>query len=182
MYGARSWFPVFAVFALGILAWTLWNSPVGAQNNKPAALEVVKIADNLAAGKKFSEADAKAFAKKYDDLEDVMGAFKAPKRGQPTLETILNKLSAKSSFTATEKDELAKIAKISRAIALLVPHYDEKTKGNAGKKKMWDRYTADMAGGTQDLLKALKSGDGKAINKAATRLNGSCTDCHGEFR
>ncbi len=182
MYGARSWFPVLSVFALGILAWTLWSPSAGAQNDKEAAKAVVKIADDLAAGKKFSETDAKAFAKKYDDLEDVMGAFKAPKRGQPTLETILNKLSAKSSFTATEKDELAKIAKISRAMALLTPHYDEKTKGNAGKKKQWDRFTAEMSGGSQDLLKAVKSGDGKAINKAATRLNASCTDCHGEFR
>jgi cytochrome c556 len=176
------WFPMCALLAVGVVCSTLWMAPAGAQNDKPAAKEVVKIADDLAAGKKFSEADAKAFAKKYDDLEDVMGAFKAPKRGQPTLETILNKLSNKASFTTAEKEQLMKIAKISRAMALLTPHYDEKTKGAPAKKKEWDKYTKDMATGSEDLVKALKSGDGKEIKKASTNLNGSCTDCHGTFR
>src|SRR6516162_7747730 len=147
----RSWIPVCLLVALGVLAATLWIPSAGAQSDKPAAKEVVKIAEDLAAGKKFSEADAKAFAKKYDDLEDVMGAFKAPKRGQPTLEAILNKLSSKESFTTAEKADLSKIAKISRAMALLTPHYDEKTKGNVSKKKEWDKYTKDMTDGSEEL-------------------------------
>jgi cytochrome c556 len=182
MYSARTWFPLCFLFALGALTSMLWISSAGAQSDKPAAKEIVKIAEDLAAGKKFTEADAKAFAKKYDDLEDAMGAFKAPKRGQPTLETILDKLSNKESFTEAEKTQLTKIANISRAMSLLTPHYDEKTKGDPAKKKKWDKYTADMAGGAQELIKALKAGDGKAIKKASTNLWGSCTDCHGDFR
>jgi hypothetical protein len=174
--------PICLLLALGLFISTSWISPAGAQNDKPAAKEVVKIAEDLAAGKKFTESDAKVFAKKYDDLEDVMGAFKAPKRGQPNMESILNKLSAKGSFTEAEKAELTKIAKISRAMALLTPHYDEKTKGSAEKKKKWDKFTADMATGAQDVLKALKVSDNKAIKTATTNLSGSCTDCHGDFR
>jgi hypothetical protein len=182
MYSARSWLPLCVLFALGFLTSTLWIASAGAQNNKPAALEVVKIAEDIAAGKKFTEADAKAFAKKHEDLEDTMGAFKAPKRGEPTLEAILNKLSNKSSFTQAEKGQLTKIANISRAMALLTPHYDEKFKGNAAKKRKWDQYTADMSAGAKELIKAIKVGDVKAIKTASTNLSGSCTDCHGEFR
>jgi cytochrome c556 len=160
----------------------LWIPSAGAQSDKPAAKEVVKIAEDLAAGKKFTEADAKAFAKKYDDLEEAMGAFKARKRGQPTLEAVLDKLSRKDSFTSAETAQLTKIANISRAMSLLVPHYDEKVKGSPAKKKKWDKFNADMSGGAQELLKAIKSGDGKAIKKASTNLSASCTDCHGDFR
>jgi hypothetical protein len=169
-----------AVVALVLLGSMLWVLPAGAQNG-PAAKAITKMADDLAAGKTISESDIKAFVKKYDDLEDVMHAYKQGK-GRPTLEQELEKLSRKTTFTTAEKAQMTKIANLSRALALVVPHYDEKTKGNAAKKKEWDRYNKDMDEGSKALLTALKAGDDKAMAKASTNLYSSCTDCHGKFR
>ncbi len=180
MYGSRSHLALCASLTLAILVLAVWVSPARAQD-EPGAKAIVKMAEDLAAGKKISEADAKAFAQKYDDLEEVMHAFKRGK-GKPSLEQILNKLSSKSTFSAEEKSQLTTTAKLAQALAIVTPHYDSKTKGSAAKKKDWDKYNTDMAEGAKDLLKALGGSDGKAIKEASTKLAGSCTDCHGVFR
>jgi hypothetical protein len=168
----------FALLGLGVLGFTLRAEEAA---NAKAAAE--KLAADLAAGKKISEADAKAFAKKYDDLEDVMEVFKAPKRGQPTLESTLGKLAAKKSgYSDADKKTMIKIANLARALALVTPHYDSKTKGSRDKKREWDKYTKEMGEGAKELLEAIKAGKPAPIADKATKLSGSCTDCHGAFR
>src|SRR5262249_22623999 len=103
--------PFFVLLALGILGVVLRAQ---AQDEAKAAAE--KLAADVAAGKKISEADAKAFAKKYDDLEDVMAVFKPAKKGDMTLESTLNKLAKKTSHSGAEKATLIKIANLSRAL------------------------------------------------------------------
>ena len=161
MFCRQSHFAWCSLLAPSILALALVVTTAWAQNG-PAAKEIAKVADELAAGKKFTDADAKAFAKKYDDLEEVMHAFKQGK-GKPSLEILLGKLASKNSFSAAEKAQLTKIARLSLAIAKVTPHYEEKTKGDVTKKKDWNRLTADMDKGAESLLKAIKAGDGKAV-------------------
>jgi hypothetical protein len=172
----RSLLPLGAVLVLAVLGLA---SRAQAPANAKAAAE--KLAADVAAGKKITAADAKAFAQKWDDLEEVMAVFKQGKK-QPTLEAILNKLSEKKSHTDADKKTLKKIADLARALALVTPHYDYKTKGSVPKKKDWDKYTKEMAEGSQGLLEAIKKGQTKEIGSAATKLAASCTDCHGKFR
>src|SRR4051794_4478090 len=64
-----------AAVALGLLGAVVRAQPA------PAAIKAAinKLAADLAAGKKVSAADGKAFAQKFNDLEDVMkAAFKVP--------------------------------------------------------------------------------------------------------
>ena len=53
-----------------------------------------------------------------------------------------------------------------------------------GKKDpaKWKAMTKDMYESSQELIKALKAKDTNAIKTAANKLNGTCTDCHGDFR
>jgi hypothetical protein len=146
----------------------------------PATVDeaVAKLTADVDAGKKI---DAKAFAKKWIDLDDVMKA--AYKPGKKTnLEGVLSKLAAKASYTAADRATLEKVAKLSRGLAAVTAHYDEKTKGNAAKKRDWDQYTKDMGSGAKELLDALRGGNRQATKKAATKLTASCNDCHSAFR
>jgi hypothetical protein len=149
---------------------------------KAAKAAVTRLAKDIADGKKVSDETVKQIVKKHDDLEAVMSVYKAEKKGDPTLERILEKLAKKKTFAAKDKATLKKVAELSRALALLTPHYTEKTKGSPTKKKEWDKYVKDMDEGAVELLKALKGGKDKEIATTSTKLSGSCTDCHGAFR
>jgi hypothetical protein len=165
-----------ALLALSILGFGLHNVAVSADDDAKVKADVDKLCAAVNAGK---SVDGKAFAKSHDDLEAVMkAAFKPSKK--INYEQMIAKLSKKKSYSDAEKEALTKIAKYSRAMAEVVPYYDGKTKGDAGKKAKWTKSNTDMKESATELLSALKSGDG--ISKAATKLNGSCTDCHGDFR
>jgi hypothetical protein len=167
-----------ALLAAGVLVVT-----VQAQPNPALKKALDKLTADVAAGKTISDKEIKDFTTKWPDLEDVMKAAYKPlgKKG-PSYESFLLKLAKKTSLTAPEKADLVKIANVSRAMALLTPGYDEKTKGNAGKKMKWDKFSKDMGEGSKEVLDAIKAGDDKTIKKAMLKLTASCTDCHADFR
>jgi hypothetical protein len=167
-----------AVLALGLLSLPMLQL----FGQGAAKKDIEKLGEDIVAGKKITDDDVKKLVKKFPDLEEVMEAFKPAKKGQPSLESTLERLAKKTTHTPADKATLQKIANLSRGVARLAPHYDEKTKGDKAKKKEWDRYSKDMDEGAAELIKAIKSGDAKAVRAKANKLGGSCTDCHSKFR
>jgi hypothetical protein len=168
-------------FACCLLALGLVGAAVPARGPVNGREAAEKLAADLAAGKKVSEADARGFAQKWKDLEEVMSVLKPPK-GRPTTERILSELSEKTTFSAQEKKTLARIAGLARALALVAPFYGARTKGDLTRKRDWDQAIKDMGEGANGVLQALEKGDGRSASRAATRLAASCANCHGVFR
>jgi hypothetical protein len=171
----RSCVPGCALLALFILGAGVQGQPAPAAAR--AAAE--KLAADLAAGKKISADDAKALAQRFNRVDELMSVYKPARKGQPHLEEVLRTLSARTAFTPAEKTTLTRIAHLSRAAVLLLPHHKEKIKDNLTRTRDWDRFTGEMAKGSIDLLDAIKAGEAQAISRAATHLAASCADCHG---
>lgn len=92
-----------------------------------AKVAVEKLAADLTAGKKINPVEAKAFAAKWNRVQDVMSVYKPAKKGQPSLEDRLLALSGKTTFTPEETSTLARIARLSRSgsRAAVLPREDE---------------------------------------------------------
>ncbi len=87
-------------YACWALALYILCAPILADESlQPTKMAVHELAAKIAAGKTISETDARAFAGKHDDLDEVMKVLGAARRGQPTLETILNHLSKTLTVT-----------------------------------------------------------------------------------
>ena len=78
--------------------------------------------------------------------------------------------------------DLIRMAEVTRAVSHLTPYYAPKEKKAGKDPENWKKYGREMQQGSQELIKAVKSGDPMAVKTAATNLNASCTDCHGDFR
>ena len=78
---------------------------------------------------------------------------------------------------------LERAAYITAAIAEIA-QYKCPVKQKTGMKdpKQWTAWTEEMRDSALDLAKAVKAGDGMAVKKAATKLDGTCRNCHGVFR
>src|SRR5262249_51163027 len=79
-----------------------------------------------------------------------------------------------------EGKELLRMAYVVRAVAEVTHAYPPDRA--PAKVKAWQRFDADMKAGADELVAAIKKADGRAIRKAATRLNGNCVECHNDFR
>jgi hypothetical protein len=79
---------------------------------------------------------------------------------------------------AREAPDLIRAAEVTRAVAELTPYWARETSG-ARDREDWMRFSAEMKKGSEELIKAIKSGDPKAVHKAATNLNSACVNCHG---
>ncbi len=56
-----------------------------------------------------------------------------------------------------------------------------KPKGGKGPKE-WKSHTEEMKQASLELIKAVKSGNPGAVKTASFKLEGSCTNCHSDFR
>jgi cytochrome c556 len=81
-----------------------------------------------------------------------------------------------------ESADLIRMAQTAQAIAEIAemntPKKDE------GKKKVvdWKKFTKEQKDGAQEVIDAVNANNPKAVQAAATKLYGSCTSCHGQFR
>jgi hypothetical protein len=136
--------------------------------------------------------EAAAIQKKFPELKPVMiGAFKPRERGgmgagpaEPNdgVETrIINWDKAKKPMPpadlAKQKATIERVAEVARGMAEVAEAYTPKK--DASK---WKKYNEAMRKGAEDLAKGAKENDPAAVKRAITDLNGSCTDCHGDFR
>jgi hypothetical protein len=141
--------------------------------------------------------EAPELAKKYDIGHVMHAAFKPRDKGglgigakpdailpdsiELKIMALAKKAPTKAALTK-EADDLVKAIEITRTIAEINTYWVPKKKEPGKDPKDWTKFNEDMKKGSEELIKALKSGDPAAVNKAATNLNSSCVNCHGVFR
>ena len=161
-----------------------------------AIKEYVKSMDGKSDADRKKGAEALAKAHK---IEAVMHLFKPRKKGgigvgEPdekiTPDSIELKIgnmadpkkALKAPAIAKEKAALIKMSDTILGIGDAVHFYKPTAPKPGTKLENWTKYTVEMQAGSKDLIKALKDGDPKSVEKASIRINASCTDCHSEFR
>ena len=80
-----------------------------------------------------------------------------------------------------EAADIIKLAEVNMAMAEIAKPYFTKAAEGKGKKD-WDKWLDEQKKASEDLIKAVKASDSKAVAKAAKELLASCTDCHSVFR
>jgi len=176
------------------------TSRAAIEDNVKEALD--KIADALEKGDNATaKKEATALAKKIDELNDVMHAFKprnakkgvkgigwGSKKGVVTPDAIEQKLVAigRDGIAAgdlkKEGEALAKggwhIAAIAEVTIARAPDKD------MGKKKVadWMKWSQDMKEAAVEFAKAAKTGSAADVKTATNKLNNSCNNCHPIFR
>jgi hypothetical protein len=179
-----------AALALGVwIAGAAGSNSADDKGGKvgPYNADILKLVDG--------QGSAGDIAKKAD-LGDLMQAFKPRAKGGlgvgTTADSIkpdgieqklidLGKRKAMSKAdVAKQGAAIAKAADVTKAIGDVTILYGEKE----GKKNpaKWKQYSEAMRKAADELAKAARKGDAAAIKTAATNVNASCADCHGEFR
>jgi hypothetical protein len=186
-----------AFLALGIGAVTASTGPASMADLKES---VQAIADALAKGDEAGAQKLAADVAKTASVEDAMHLFglrkgatskaygvgATPKAITPDgIEAKINNFKAKApAKAAIEKDAEAFIqmayrtAAISEVVAKKAPEKDMGDK----KAKDWITWSNNMKAASLDLASALKATDPAKIRAAASKINQSCTQCHGVFR
>jgi hypothetical protein len=141
--------------------------------------------------------DAPELAKKYDIGNVMHAAFKPRDKGglgvgpaaNPVLpDSIELKIMALAKKAPTKQalakdaNDLVKAIEVTRTIAEINGYWVPKKREPGKDPKDWTKFNEEMKKGSEELIKAIKSGDPAAVNKAATNLNSSCVNCHGVFR
>ncbi len=183
------------VFGLGLLAIGLTTARALDDKDdkevKAAQKDVLDLCKEIAGGKNVSSRAAE-IKKKYEDLNTVMHAYKPKAKGgigfgsnpKDGIETKVISLGKRVPAGSLDKEgpELIRMANINIAIAEIAKHYaPAKPKGGKGKKD-WETHLADQKKESQDLIKAVKAKDYKAVKAAANNLNNACNNCHSDFR
>jgi cytochrome c556 len=84
---------------------------------------------------------------------------------------------------AKQGNDLARSAYILVAISEFTDAHTPKKKGATGKgAKEWKEWTEDMRSAALELAEAAKKKNPAGVKAAVNKLNGSCNNCHGEFR
>jgi hypothetical protein len=132
------------------------------------------------------------------DLDDIMGLLKrrmkdgsggfgvgkeATGKPEDSIETRIEKIakSDPAKLSIKDKEDLIQALNRTRAIAAIAAA-TKPSKKVAGAEAKWKKFAEQMVKGSDELAKAIESGKAKDVQKAATNLHGSCTDCHAEFR
>jgi hypothetical protein len=95
---------------------------------------------------------------------------------------------AKKKLTTTEltkqADDIAKLAKITAAVAEVSELHKPEKKVGDKKPEDWAKWSKEMRDSAIELANQAKAPkpDADTIKKTATKLNGTCTDCHDKFR
>jgi soluble cytochrome b562 len=171
-----------------------------AADDKGPREEVDKLAEVAAKSPADLQKKADAYAKNVDSLEDVMNLLKKRMKDgkggygigpKPTgqaddgIEARIQNYAKKAPPAATlkkEKDDLIQAMNRTKAIAAIAVAKKPTKKEGDKDPKDWKEYSDEMVKQADALSKAIESGDPKAVKDAASRLNGSCTNCHGKFR
>jgi len=169
----------------------------------PAAPDIKKLADQV--GKKSWDdlsKEGQAVAKKHDDLAEIMDVFKPRSKtakvsgigigdtpGTIIPDGIEQKIIRMAGRVGVTEGDMAKapalkrMAEIAAAVAAVTVHKpNEKAQKNAASTQKWKDWSKEMHDSAQDLSKAIEAKDRTRAKAAVTKLHGTCTSCHGEFR
>jgi hypothetical protein len=129
----------------------------------------------------------------YKQLKDIMESYKSrtrkgigfgPKSPDDGIETkiiALGKQAPTAAALKKERAELIRLAHVNIAVSELARHFVPEPKDGKGKKD-WQKHCDDLKKTSQDLVKAVKASDTKAVQKAAAGIQGTCNRCHVDFR
>jgi hypothetical protein len=186
------------VLALGVCLLSAVGPGRADEKEKKDIIDAVnKMADS------FQKGDKDALKKQTEDLckgaplegimellklrtKDGLGVGAKPGAIQPDgIEAKVQAL-AKKELTAQDLTQqaadLEKMAYIIGAVSQAADYNTPKKKVGEKDPKDWKSWTDDMQSATGDLAKAIKAKNPKDIKTAASKLNGSCNNCHGVFR
>jgi len=155
---------------------------------------VDKLADAVGKGDKDAVKKQAETIAKGSDLDEVMGTLGTKKEGgfgfpgktvNPQPDGIELKLKALNDKAATAKEvqadagDFARMAMQIAAVAEVARLHPPK---KAEKDPSWPKWLDDMRGGADDVAKAAKDKDDKAMDKAVKRAFKACTDCHSKYK
>jgi hypothetical protein len=158
---------------------------------KDAQVAILKLMDATSKGGN-AKAELEAIKKQFpDELKPLMNIFKPRFKGglgvgppgkSDGIEMKIISLGDRRKRLSKadvdkQRDDLLKIAEVSKALAEIADMYPPKKDVDK-----WKKLDEDMRKGADELIAAVKQGDPKAVKTAAANLNASCTDCHGAFR
>jgi len=123
-------------------------------------------------------------------LRDKGGLGVGPRAGAYDPDGIEAKIMAlaKKKLPAAElkkqADDIARLASITAAIAEVADLHAPPKKVGPKDPKDWKKWSNEMRDDALDLANAVKKAkpDPDEVKKVATKLNGTCTDCHDKFR
>jgi hypothetical protein len=156
-----------------------------------------KLVDAVAEGKAKDIPDLKKAVNDTAELKHIMwaaykpqakGGFGAnPKPGGSGegIERRLDRLGTKGITQGQldkESEDLIRIAQVAQALAEIAEMHTPQQ--NAPNKPIakWVKFNQAQKQSAQELIDAVKANKPKDVQAAATKLYGSCTDCHGVFR
>ena len=186
-----------ATFAAGLGLVSVSASAV-VQGDKEHQEIVKKIADevkkgNAAGAKKIAEAGAK----KFDEVADLMHLYRPRNKGgmgwgstagaNPATDGLEKKIQEfAKAVPANVAAQVANNVEAANWMAALADLTLAKapTKDAAGgkTKKAWIGWSEDIKVATNDFAKAAAKKDGAAMQKAASRINTLCVNCHSKFK
>lgn len=144
------------------------------------------IKAGLAAGKDLANPKADPGALKGIDkaytLDDVMSPFRLARAGTGGLNIEKDIREGIKSGKMVPADAViigARSAALAEYAAKLPV---EKALTNATMKAKWERWSKDMATAGKELCEAGGKSDAKAIVTALKKLDGSCNNCHNDFK
>lgn len=164
---------------------------------EPVYTDIKKQADS--SGKKSWDdltKDGKALAKKYDDLLDIMTAFKPKDSKTPGIGVDASNMGIEAKIISISKrpmpaaelekqaKDLIRMAEVTKAIASISTHqFPEKLPpGKKATPSEWTKWSKQMNDASDDLIKAVKEKKPVDVRNAAAKLNGTCIECHDRTR
>jgi cytochrome c556 len=195
MNRTRVWLAGLGLLALGLLFTIAGRVTGGEEKIKKSVLEIAAAIEKGNSAAAISK--AKALAKSVEDIEDVMAVFKLREKGglgvgakanaivPDGVELKLLAMGRDAPGQNTVDKEAAALEKMSYVIAAVAevalakpPARDEGKK----KKKDFIRWAKDMRAAAPLLAAAAKSKSPAEIQKAAAKINSTCSTCHAIFK
>jgi hypothetical protein len=153
----------------------------------------------LASLKATGKGNGKAFTAEDTELLDIMNLLRLrskgglgfgvkPPVGSATIDGIESKLLGLGKRVPPAElnksaDDLVRSAYILVAVSEVTDAHTPKKKGANGKgAREWTEWTEEMRTAALQLAEAAKKKDPAGVKAAVNKLNGTCSNCHGEFR
>jgi hypothetical protein len=139
---------------------------------------------------------AAALSQRLKELKAVMSSYKSRARkgigtGPPSpddgIETKIIALGKQAPSAASlkkdkEKADLVRIAHVNLAVSEMARHYKPKKMREGKTRKDWLEHCDELKSGAERLLKAVKAGDAKEVQRGAAVMQSACNRCHEDFR
>jgi cytochrome c556 len=94
----------------------------------------------------------------------------------------LGKRELSAEALKKESADLTRLAHINQVVGEMTRSYAPARPFLGRGKKEWEQDVTALKKASQDLLKAVKASDPRAVKAAVSRINAACNSCHGDSR